>query len=145
MVNYHTSQIIVAVGAIIEDDKGRILLVKHKPERGGFWQGKWICPGGGLESGETIGEGIEREVKEETGLEIELVKPLPAFDRIVKSAGEVSLHVVYIDYIVKLVGGELKVNSDVGEALWVKKDELDRIWEDIHEDTKKLLKLAGMV
>ncbi len=135
----------VAVGAVIEDDKGRILLVKHKPERGGFWQGKWICPGGELELGETIGEGIKREVKEETGLEIELVKPLSAFDRIVKSAGEVRLHVVYIDYIVKLVGGELKVNSDVGKALWVKKDELDRIWEDIHEDAKKLLKLAGMV
>lgn len=145
MVNYHTSRIVVAVGAVIEDDKGRILLVKHKPERGGFWQGKWICPGGELELGETIGEGIKREVKEETGLEIELGKHLSAFDRIVKSAGEVSLHVVYIDYIVKLVGGELKVNSDVGEALWVKKDELDRIWEDIHEDAKKLLKLAGMV
>ncbi|MBC8274367.1 MAG: NUDIX domain-containing protein [Chloroflexi bacterium] len=133
------------MGAIIEDDKGGILLVKHKPEKGGFWQGKWICPGGKLELGEAIGEGIKREVKEETGLEIELVKPLPAFDRIVNSAGEVSLHVVYIDYIAKLAGGELKVDSDVGEALWVNKDELDRVWEDMHEDTRELLKLAGMV
>jgi 8-oxo-dGTP diphosphatase len=135
----------VAVGAVIEDDNGGILLVKHKPERGGFWQGKWICPGGELELGETIGEGIKREVKEETGLEIELVRHLPAFDRVVKSEGEVSLHVVYIDCIAKRAGGELKVDSDVGEALWVKKDELDRIWEDMHEDTRELLKLAGMV
>jgi len=135
----------VAVGAVIEDEEGRILLVKHKPERGGFWQRKWICPGGKLELGETIGEGINREIKEETGLEIELVRPLPAFDRIVKSAGGVSLHVVYISYVAKLAGGELKVDSDVGEALWVKKDELDSIWKDMHEDTKELLKLARMV
>ena len=139
------SRIMVAVGAVIEDKEGKILLVKHKPQRGGFWQQRWICPGGELELGETIGEGIKREVKEETGLEIELVKPLPAFERIVKSAEGPSLHVVYIDYIARLIGGELKVDSDVGEALWVKKDEFDRIWEDVHEDTKKLLKLAGMV
>jgi len=135
----------VAVGAVIEDGKGRILLVRHKPERGGFWQGKWICPGGELELGEKIGAGIKREVKEETNLEIDLVKPLEPFDRIVKSTEGVNLHVVYIDYIADLVGGELEVASDVGEALWVEKDKLGSLWEELHEDTKKLLELAGMV
>jgi ADP-ribose pyrophosphatase YjhB (NUDIX family) len=135
----------VAVGAVIEDGKGRILLVRHKPERGGFWQGKWICPGGELELGEEIGSGIKREIKEETNLEIDLVKPLTPFDRIVKSAEGVNLHVVYIDYIANLVGGELEVSSDVGEALWVEKDKLGSLWEELHEDTKKLLELAGMV
>jgi len=135
----------VAVGAVVEDDEGRILLVKHEPERGGFWQGKWICPGGKLELGETIGDGIKREVKEETGLEIELIKPLPAFDRIVKSADGIDLHVVYIDYIAKVAGGELKADSDVGEALWIEKDELGHVWDDMHEDTQRLFKLAGMV
>lgn len=135
----------MAVGAVIEDGKGRILLVRHKPERGGFWQGKWICPGGELELGEEIGSGIKREIKEETNLEIDLVKPLTPFDRIVKSAEGVNLHVVYIDYIANLVGGELQVASDVGEALWVEKDKLGSLWEELHEDTKKLLELAGMV
>jgi len=135
----------VAVGAVIEDGKGRILLVRHKPERGGFWQGKWICPGGELEMGEEIGSGIKREIKEETNLEIDLVKPLTPFDRIVKSAEGVNLHVVYIDYVANLVGGELEVGSDVGEALWVEKDKLGSLWEELHEDTKKLLELAGMV
>jgi len=136
---------LVAVGALIEDRKGRILLVRHKPERGGFWQGKWICPGGELELGEGIGDGIKREIKEETNLEIDLVKALAPFDRIVKSTEGVNLHVVYIDYIANLVGGELEVGSDVGEALWVEKDKLGSLWEELHEDTKKLLELAGMV
>ncbi|MFH1650947.1 MAG: NUDIX hydrolase [Chloroflexota bacterium] len=96
----------MGVGAVITDNAGRLLLVKHKKERGGFWQGKWICPGGELETGETIEEGIKREVKEETGLEISLTAPLPPFDRVVRSGKEVTLHVVYIDYMAKLAGGE---------------------------------------
>ena len=136
----------MAVGAVIEDDRGRILLVKHKSERGGFGQGKWICPGGELELGESIGNGIKREVKEETRLEIDLIRPLPPFERIVRSAaGDVDLHAVYIDSVARLTGGELEAGSDVGEALWVEKGNLNQIREELHEDTEKLLKLAGMV
>ena len=137
--------IMIGVGAIIEDGAGRILLVKHVPERGGFWQDRWICPGGALELGETIEEGIEREVKEETQLEIDLLEPLPPFDRIVKSDDGVSLHVIYIDYRARVTGGELKPGSDVGEAVWVEKEKLPEIWEELHEDTKKLLRRAKII
>jgi len=139
-----SQHILVAVGAVIEDDKGRILLVKHKQERGGYWQGKWICPGGELEVGEEIKEGIKREVKEETNLEVELVTPLVPFDRIVKADGKTSLHVIYIDYVARLVSGELKVGSDAGEALWVEKKNISKMWQELHEDTQSLLKVAGI-
>lgn len=139
-----SQHILVAVGAVIEDDKGRILLVKHKQERGGYWQGKWICPGGELEVGEKIKEGIKREVKEETNLEVELVTPLVPFDRIVKVDGKTSLHVIYIDYVARLVSGELKVGSDAGEALWVNKKNISKMWQELHEDTQSLLKVAGI-
>ena len=135
----------IAVGAVIEDEDGKILLVKHVPQRGGFWQGKWICPGGKLEIGETIEEGIKREVMEETRLEIDLVAPLPPFDRIVRSEGKVSLHVIYIDYRAKVVGGELKTGSDVGEAMWVEKKRISQIWEELHDDTRRLLQIAKVV
>lgn len=138
-----SQQIVVAVGAIIEDDGGRILLVKHRKERGGYWQGKWICPGGELRFGEKIEEGIAREVKEETNLEVEPVTPLVAFDRIVRAGGNTSLHLIYIDYVARLIGGELSVGSDVGEALWVEKKDIPRIWQELHEDTQRLLKIAG--
>ena len=136
--------ILVAVGAVIEDDEGRILLVKHKQERAGYWQGKWICPGGELEVGEEIKEGIKREIKEETNLEVELVTPLVPFDRVVKVDGKTSLHVIYIDYVARLVGGELKVGSDAGEALWVDKKSISKMWQELHEDTQRLLKIAGI-
>jgi len=135
----------IGVGAVIEDEADRILLVKHVPERGGFWQGKWICPGGELELGETIEEGIKREVMEETQLEIELVTPLHPFDRIVRSNNEVFLHVIYIDYLARVTGGKLKVGDDIGEAMWVERKRIPKIWEELHDDTKRLLQIAGIV
>jgi len=136
--------IIVAVGAVIEDDEDRVLLVKHKKERGGYWQGKWICPGGALEPGERIVDGIRREVREETNLEIELVAPLTPFERIVTSDAETTLHVIYIDYTAKLAGGILRVDSDVGQAIWVEKAKISDVWEQLHEDTQRLLENAGI-
>jgi ADP-ribose pyrophosphatase YjhB (NUDIX family) len=135
----------IGVGAVIENGAGQILLVKHKPERGGFWQGKWICPGGALEPRETIEEGIKREVREETQLEIDLLTPVLPFERIVKSNDQVLLHVIYIDYLARVSGGELKPESDIAQAIWVEKKRVKEIWEELHDDTKRLLEIAKIV
>ncbi|MFC1914989.1 NUDIX hydrolase [Chloroflexota bacterium] len=135
----------IGVGAIIEDAAGRILLAKHIPEREGFWQGKWICPGGKLELGETIENGIKREVREETQLEVDLIKALPAFDTIVRSNGDIALHVIYIDYLARVSGGSLKAGDDIGEAVWVEKTRLAEIWPELHDDTKRLFRIAGII
>ncbi len=135
-------RVIVAVGAIIEDEGGRILFVKHRPERGGFWQGRWIFPGGKLNPGETIVEGTHREVLEETNLEIELTRPNPLAERIVMEGIAVSLHVLYITHMAIKRGGDLRPASDVGEATWVRRDELSRIWPELHEDTQIIARLA---
>jgi ADP-ribose pyrophosphatase YjhB (NUDIX family) len=137
--------ILIGVGAVIEDGKGKVLLVKHTPDRGGYWQGKWICPGGALEFGETIEQGIEREIREETQLEIDLIAPLPVFDRIVRTDDKVSLHVIYIDYLSRVIGGQLKPGSDIGEAIWIEKERIPEINGELHEDTRKLFKIAKIL
>ncbi len=133
----------LAVGAVIRDREGRILVVRHKRERGGFWQGKWICPGGKLMPGETLAEGAKREVFEETHLRIEIGHILPPFERIVSENGRVTLHVVYVDFLANLIGGELKPDDDVGEAEWWDGNMVRGRWDELHEDTKRLLTLAG--
>jgi len=138
-------QIIIGVGAVIKDRDGKVLLVRHVPEREGFWKGKWICPGGKLETGESIEDGIKREVEEETHLRIHLIAPLVPFERIVKSEDQTTLHIIYVDYLAEVTGGELEADSDVGEAIWVDKQTLLRMWEELHDDTKRLLEIANIV
>jgi ADP-ribose pyrophosphatase YjhB (NUDIX family) len=139
------SKVIVAVGAVIEDNEGRVLLVKHKPERGGYWQGKWICPGGSLELGETLEDGARREAKEETGLDIDVRNLLLPFERIVHEGRRTALHVIYIDFVARVVGGEFMPASDVGEGKWVLKKDLLGMWDELHADTQRLMALAGML
>jgi len=114
----------VGVGAVILNDDGRILLVKHVPRRGDFWGGQWMVPGGGLEPGETLEEGVVREVEEETNLKVEVLRHVSTLDRIVREGDEVKIHVVYVDFLVRPVSGELRPGSDVGAARWFSRGEI---------------------
>ncbi len=145
MENSGQAGIMVAVGAVIEDESGRVLLVKHVKEKGGYWAGKWICPGGKLELGETIEQGIMREIREETNLEIRLTGAIQPFDRVVKEGELTILHVIYVNYCAEMVGGELKPGSDVGEAVWMSKEAIPGVVDELHEDTARLLKLANII
>jgi ADP-ribose pyrophosphatase len=137
--------IMLGVGAVIRDADDRILLVRHKRERGGFWQGKWICPGGMLKPGETLAEAALREVREETHLDIRLCRILPPFETIVREGDNVVLHVVYVDFLAELIGGSLMPDDDVGAAEWWDRRTLHDRWDELHQDTKRLLSLAGYV
>lgn len=138
--------ITVAVGAVITDPEKGVLLVRHVPQREGYWKGKWICPGGKLGVGETIQEGIKREVREETHLEISVRKMLVPFERIVvDDEGVTRLHVIYIDCIAEAVDGKLTPDDDVGEAEWFTAEELKARWDELHADTQILLRIARVV
>src|SRR5690349_5279467 len=76
---------ILGVGAIIIDTD-RVLLVERGREP---LKGYWSLPGGALETGEKLSEGIRREVLEETGLEIELLSVVEIFERIMWDAAGV--------------------------------------------------------
>lgn len=99
----------------------RILLIRrgHEPLKG-----EWSIPGGMLELGESLEEGVSREVWEETGLKVRPLEVLLAFDRIQKNGERVQYHYVIIDYLCRRTGGRLKAGSDVLDARWVKREEI---------------------
>lgn len=142
--HFDSQRIVVAVGAIVQGDDGRYLLVKHTPERKGFWQDRWIFPGGKLETGEGVVSGIEREVKEETGLDIVVGRANPWAERIERDGELVPLHVLYFTHMARAVGGHLTPGSDVGEARWVSVTEMRQVWPEMHEDTQTIATLAGI-
>jgi ADP-ribose pyrophosphatase YjhB (NUDIX family) len=110
-------------------------------------KGYWSLPGGVLEVGETLEEGVCREVLEETGL---LIKPLEiaeVFERIMRDKqGRPEYHYVLIDYLCRVTGGELAPADDVSRVEWVSRAKLKEyrltegtleVIEEIYEKLKR--------
>jgi 8-oxo-dGTP diphosphatase len=113
---------IVGVGAIIIREN-QVLLIQRGQEP---LKGEWSLPGGALELGETLEQGIQREVLEETGLEIQPLQIVEVFDRIVRDeAGEVRFHYVLVDFLCRVTGGTLGCASDAAAVHWLNREELN--------------------
>jgi len=106
---------IVGVGGVVVQN-GRVVLVRRaKAPR----KGEWSIPGGMLELGETLRDGVAREIEEETGLKVKSEEVLDVFDSIVIDAdGKTQYHYVLVDYLCSVAEGELRAASDVSEARW---------------------------
>jgi 8-oxo-dGTP diphosphatase len=120
----------VGVGGVVIED-GRTLLIRRGSEP---LLGEWSIPGGTLELGETLEEGVTRELLEETGLEVKVIELIEVFDRIYleSSAGEVvenkgpRFHYVIVDYLCGRIGGTAVAASDVTDVAWAREDELGK-------------------
>ena len=110
---------LVGVGAVVVDE-GRVLLIRRGTEP---LKGHWSLPGGLLEVGESLTDGVIREVREETGLIVEPVALVELLDRIHREAGRVRYHYVIADYLCCVVGGQLQAASDADAVRWVERAE----------------------
>jgi 8-oxo-dGTP diphosphatase len=113
---------VIGVGAVVVKD-GKALIVKraHEPRKG-----EWSLPGGRVELGETLVDAVRREIREETGLEIQVGPVVELFDRIHRLDGRVRYHFVIVDYLCTCIGGDLCAGDDAEDAAWVTADELER-------------------
>jgi len=125
----------VGVGAIVVKD-GRVLLVKRATEPS---KGLWAIPGGSLELGETLREGAEREIREETGIVVDVKHPVYAFDYFERDKkGKIRFHFVIVDMLADYIRGELKAADDALEARWLSPSDLENI--ELTASTAKVLK-----
>lgn len=106
----------LVTGAILVDDTGKICLVQ---EAKGPWAGRWNLPLGHLEHGETMPEGAKRELKEETGYNVELTALLP----LQNASRENVFRVLYVG---KVVGGSPaeRIEADTSTVSWFTIDEI---------------------
>jgi len=122
---------LIGVGALIHRG-GKIVVVKRENEPA---KGLWSIPGGLLELGERVHEGVKREVMEETGLDVEIDRLLDVIDNIVyDDDGKICYHYVLIDYLCSSSQGDLTAATDVTEAQWIKLKDVN------HLPTTKTLK-----
>lgn len=99
----------VSCAALVTNDKGEILLVKSP------WRG-WEYPGGLMEHGETFRDCLKREVREEAGVEIEIL----GFVGICKN---IERDIVNIDFIARYVSGQLTPSEESTEVIWTTPEE----------------------
>jgi ADP-ribose pyrophosphatase YjhB (NUDIX family) len=124
MQRQYPSQPLIGVGAIIMRG-GKMMIVKRANEPA---KGLWSVPGGVVELGEHLHDAIKREVREETGLEVDIERLVDAVDNIVfDEQGQVHYHYVLLDYLCRPRGGALKAADDVLEIRWVTLDALQSL------------------
>ncbi len=128
---------LVGVGAIILK-RDRILMAQRGKEPLKGW---WSLPGGALEIGESLKDGVCREVSEETGLEILPLGVFEIFERIMRDAmGAPEYHYVLIDYLCRVTGGTLSAGDDVCRVEWVRRRDLAKL--QITEGTLAVIERA---
>jgi ADP-ribose pyrophosphatase YjhB (NUDIX family) len=110
---------LVGVGAVIVNDE-RVLLVQRGTEP---MKGRWSIPGGLVELGETLADGVRREVQEETGLAVEPVALVELLDRIHREDTRIRYHYVIADYLCRVTGGQATAGSDAAAIRWADRAE----------------------
>ena len=125
---------IVGVGGVVIED-GRALLIRRGNEP---LLGQWSIPGGTLELGETLAEGAERELQEESGLVVRVLELIEVFERINFGRGadetwrtleekrRPRFHFVIADFLCERISGEAVAGGDVTDVVWAGEAELEK-------------------
>jgi ADP-ribose pyrophosphatase YjhB (NUDIX family) len=116
------NSLVVATSAVVEDSEGRVLLQRRADS------GNWALPGGGMEMDESLAGSVIREVKEETGYDIEVTGLVGTYTHpghiIAYDDGEVRRQ-FNICYRARIVGGEMRMSDESTAIRFVDPADLD--------------------
>jgi 8-oxo-dGTP diphosphatase len=143
MAREYPERPVVGIGGVIIEE-GRAVLIRRGSEP---LRGHWSIPGGTLEVGESLQQGVARELLEETGLQVRVLDMIEAFDRIFPGepdeAGQARgprFHYVIVDYLCERVSGEARAGSDVTDVAFSTEDELEKF--QLTETATRVLRKA---
>ncbi len=104
---------------------GALLLVRRDREPA---RGQWSLPGGRVKLGETLAEAAVREVREETGIDIDIDGLIGIAERIIRDDdGGIEHHYVIVDFTANPRTTEVTAGDDAAEARWVPVDDLGQL------------------
>lgn len=129
---------LVGVGAVVWRGDQVLLIRRGTPPR----QDQWSLPGGRQELGETVAEAARREVREETGIDIEVLDVVAVVDLIDRDAADqVQFHYTLIDVLAEFRAGEAQHGDDAADVAWARLDDLAQyaLWGE----TERVIRLAA--
>lgn len=133
---------IPGVAGVVVGHDGLLLVKRDKPPS----EGLWSVPGGVIETGETQEQALVREVKEETGISVQVLEAMNTIDLIsLDEEGKVEYHYVLSYFLAKAKSGTIKPESRRAEVKWFALDELPeyemhpRVYDIIQTSMKKLV------
>lgn len=130
----------VGVGAIVIKD-GKVLMIKRAAPPN---QNLWAIPGGMLELGETLQQGAEREIFEETGIRIRAGKPIYTFDFLQRDPDcRLHYHYVIVDMEATYLAGDIRAADDALDARWIEPEECRIL--PVSKMTLKILRDMGFI
>jgi ADP-ribose pyrophosphatase YjhB (NUDIX family) len=118
------NSVVPSTTAVVTDEQARILLIKRRDND------LWALPGGGMDLGESIVETAVREVKEETGLDIEVIGLIGVYTNprhvIAYTDGEVRQQ-FSLCFTTRLIGGQLHVDSESTDIAWTRPQDIESL------------------
>lgn len=104
----------VAYVLLIDEQEENVLLVKNKGPGASYY----TLPGGAVEQGETLEEAAIREVKEETGLDVQLGGIFSVGEAFFEERGH---HAIFFTFTGKIIGGEINISmpEEIEEVTWM--------------------------
>lgn len=109
----------VSVAGIVIDDHGRALLTRRRDNH------RWEPPGGVLELAEPVDEGLRREVREETGLDVEPVRLTGIYKNMNRG-------IVALVFLCKVTGGQLATSSETDAFRWAAENEVSELTSEVY-------------
>ena len=131
---------VCGVGVVCLKDDQVLLVKRAKPPI--TWQ--WSIPGGGQELGETTRDAALRELKEETGVDAELIGLIDVIDTVREDgAGRIQFHYTLVDFAAIWTSGEPLADDDVSDAQWVRLSDLEN--KGLWSETIRVIREAVMI
>ncbi len=117
----------IAVNAIVFNDQGEVLLAKRTDN------GLWCIPGGHVDLRETLANACLRELREETGLEAEVIKLVGVYSDPQNSlhiAQGPEWHTIRVSFLCKITGGTIRPSEETSEIKYFKANQLPSLITD---------------
>ncbi len=114
---------VAVCGAVLR--KGKVLVLRRATADEFAERGSWTLPGGRVEVSESPNDAVLREVKEETGLDVEIIKPIKVW-----SGTRGNVWRIGIDYLCKVVGGDVRLSLEHDDYAWASSRDLGRMHVD---------------